>query len=106
MQSIDQLKKEALSALKAVSSPEGLERFRIEYLGRKGKVSLYLRGVAELPEAKRKAAGMAGNELRKMLEEQVAALEKGMTGKKHALPGRGVKLGKEAGKKTLDVMPF
>lgn len=49
-----------------------MEQLRLRYLGRKGEVPLALRGVAALPEADRRAAGAAWNEVRRALEEAVS----------------------------------
>ena len=73
---VKKLEKEALAELKNVKNSSDLEVFRVGYLGRKGKVSLFLRGVASLPLAKRKEAGMTGNVLRKTLEDRISELEK------------------------------
>lgn len=72
MLSIAELKKEALKKLEGVSSPGALEALRREYLGRKGKLSLFLRGLSALPLAKRRGVGGEGNELRRLLESAIA----------------------------------
>lgn len=59
------LKRKALEELEALS----LENWRIKYIGRKGAVPLFLRGVKDLPEADRRQIGQEANELRKELEE-------------------------------------
>ncbi|MDP3963570.1 MAG: phenylalanine--tRNA ligase subunit alpha, partial [bacterium] len=81
MEIIKQLKKDALETLERVSDAKSLEEFRNAYLGRKGALSLFLRSLGSLAPDKRKAAGMAGNELRKALEERVGELEKKIAGK-------------------------
>ena len=68
----DAIRTRALSELKAVSTSDQLDAWRIAYLGRQGAVTMLLRGLGELPPEKRREAGVAANALRAELE---AALE-------------------------------
>jgi phenylalanyl-tRNA synthetase alpha chain len=63
------LEKEALAALGAASSPDHVERVRVEYLGRKSELKLALREVRD------RETGMALNALRERLEGAIAARE-------------------------------
>ena len=63
-----QLRVEAIAALAAASDEVALDVWRIEYLGRKGKLTGVLRGLAELSIEERKALGAASNALKSELE--------------------------------------
>ncbi|MEX0650357.1 MAG: phenylalanine--tRNA ligase subunit alpha [Candidatus Andersenbacteria bacterium] len=65
---IEKLKKKAAEQLNTVSSLEELELWRVEHLGRKGALPLFLRGVKDLPQDLRADAGAAANALRVELE--------------------------------------
>lgn len=64
---------EALGGLAAVSDAAALEQWRIDYLGKKGKLTSLLRGLGALPAADRPRAGQALNEAKNALEEAFAA---------------------------------
>jgi len=68
-ESIAALKSEALAALEKASNPEDLERWRVEFTGRKGRLTGVLRGLAGLSPEERKAVGAAANRLKGELEE-------------------------------------
>ena len=63
------LEAEALGALAGASDKAALEAWRLAWLGRKGRVTALLRGVRDLPEADRPAAGAAANRLRGLLAD-------------------------------------
>ena len=63
------LEAEALTALGAALDEAELADWRSAWLGRKGRVTALLRGVRELPEQERPAAGAAANALRQSLSE-------------------------------------
>jgi phenylalanyl-tRNA synthetase alpha chain len=58
--------------IRATGSLAGLERLRVEVLGRKGSLTEQLKAVGMLPPAERAAAGKAANELR---QEVMAAFD-------------------------------
>jgi phenylalanyl-tRNA synthetase alpha chain len=62
------LKITALEAIKQAASLKELEITYKAYLGKSGELTLVLRGLAELPEAQKKAQGKQANELRDTLE--------------------------------------
>jgi phenylalanyl-tRNA synthetase alpha chain len=81
-----------------------LDKVRVAYLGREGKISLALRNIGQLPKEERPAAGQALNEVRRRVEAALAArreaLEAGEAARRAAaerldvtLPGRGVAVG-------------
>jgi phenylalanyl-tRNA synthetase alpha chain len=65
---VQQLRAEAMQALAAAADPRALEACRVEYLGRKGRLTGVLRGLAELSIEERKAVGAAANDLKVELE--------------------------------------
>jgi phenylalanyl-tRNA synthetase alpha chain len=100
---IEALREEALEALGAASSLEDLDRWRVEYLGRKGgAVTQLLRGIGRLSVEERPVAGKAGNELKVALAEayENRQLELSRSAEEQAgkvdvtLPGRPVGLGR------------
>jgi phenylalanyl-tRNA synthetase alpha chain len=66
------LESEALSALDAAPDEAAVEQWRVGFLGRKGRLTAVLRGLRDLPDDERGAAGAAANQLKSNLE---AALE-------------------------------
>ena len=68
------IKRHAESALAVAVSAELLEKFRVEYLGRKGALSILLRQLKDLPETERRSLGVEANALRRSLEEKFAKL--------------------------------
>lgn len=67
-ESVEELKADAARALRAADSANQLETWRIEYLGRKGRLTSVLRGLGSLEIKERKAVGAAANRLRTELE--------------------------------------
>jgi len=67
---VDSLRDEALSALETANSPEQLEQWRVEFMGRKGKLTGLLRGLGSMEIEQRKVVGAAANRLRAELEEK------------------------------------
>ncbi len=64
---VQQIKDQATAALAGISDPHALQDFEIAYLGRKGKLTEVLRGLKDLPEAERRAAGSQANEAKQFL---------------------------------------
>ena len=67
-ESVEELKADATRALRAADSADQLEAWRVEYLGRKGRLTSVLRGLGSLEIKERKAVGAAANRLRAELE--------------------------------------
>lgn len=70
---INQIKKRALSELAEVKDLAGIERFRIRYLGRKGKLTAALRSLKDLPVGQRKIVGLEANRFKNELRSQIAS---------------------------------
>jgi phenylalanyl-tRNA synthetase alpha chain len=88
---ISKLRSEAESALAAAGGPEGLEAWRIEYLGSKGAVKAAMQRLKEVPADQKPAVGKALNELKAAL---TSAYEAAVA---EARPARG------AGPRAADV---
>jgi len=69
---LEQLRVSALADIAGASSLERLEAVRVGLLGRKGTLTVLLRGLKDLPADDRPAAGAALNNLRQALEEALA----------------------------------
>ncbi|HYM15360.1 MAG TPA: phenylalanine--tRNA ligase subunit alpha [Dehalococcoidia bacterium] len=67
-ESVQQLRTAALGALAAAADAPALDAWRIEFLGRKGRLTGVLRGLAALSIDERKALGAAANALKQDLE--------------------------------------
>jgi phenylalanyl-tRNA synthetase alpha chain len=66
------IRAQALGELEAAADGAALERWRVAYLGRRGRLTLVLRGLADLPLEERRSAGAEANQIKRELE---AALE-------------------------------
>jgi phenylalanyl-tRNA synthetase alpha chain len=94
--SIDCIYQEALDELSGVSDVEALEALTVRYLGRKGRLTAFLRNIASLPAEQRAEAGKKANIAKKKLEaavkkcdEQLKAGEKDLEERIDVtLPGR------------------
>ncbi len=67
--SIEQILAEALTALEAATDAESARALSTRYLGRKGAVTLFLRGISQMPPEERAALGRRANAVKKTLEE-------------------------------------
>jgi phenylalanyl-tRNA synthetase alpha chain len=88
-------------ALDSCRSEDDLERIRIAYLGRKGRLTEVMRGVGALPAADRPAIGELANQLKRRVDEHIATLRERWDSERRAqalagdrldvtLPGRGL----------------
>jgi phenylalanyl-tRNA synthetase alpha chain len=92
MQDISSVENQALEKLSSLSAPEDLEAFRIEYLGKKGKVTELMKHLGTLPPEEKAGFGKAVNALKAKLEEAFQAKRRSsaVVHKKHldlTLPG-------------------
>ncbi len=71
-QAIEELTQTAIRELEALDSLEALERWRVAYLGRRGRLTLVLRGLSHLDLEPRRAAGALGNQAKRTLEDRLA----------------------------------
>jgi phenylalanyl-tRNA synthetase alpha chain len=65
---LDELVNEARAALDAVTDTDGLNKWQVSYLGRKGRITLTVRRVSELPKEERPEFGRRANEIKEELE--------------------------------------
>ena len=100
-ESVEQLREAAVSALNSADSSEHLESWRVEFLGRKGRLTALLRGLGSLEIEERKIVGAAANLLRadldslyeererqaKSLNAVVGSLDVTLPGRKPAVGG-------------------
>ncbi len=68
---LEEIETAAKKELSALSSAQGLETFRVSYLGKKGKVTALLQKLKELPLEERKNFGIQINRLKDFLEDAV-----------------------------------
>ena len=66
------LREEALARLGEIADTGALEAWRVEYLGRRGKLTQVLRGIGRLPPEERPAVGRLANALKEELEAALA----------------------------------
>ena len=67
-ESVEQLREAAVSALNSADSAEQIESWRVDFLGRKGRLPALLRGLGALEIEERKIVGAAANLLRADLD--------------------------------------
>ena len=65
---LDELTTQALADLQAAADGQALESWHMTYLGRKGRVTLTVRRVGELPKEERPAFGQRANEVKQEME--------------------------------------
>jgi phenylalanyl-tRNA synthetase alpha chain len=69
--SLEALQGEVLERIEQLSSEAEIEQLRVDVLGRKGKLTLLLRGLKELPAEERPRAGEQLNQLRRVIEARL-----------------------------------
>lgn len=104
MESLDALKDEALALIAGAEDGATLEQLRVDYLGKKGRLTDLLKGLGKLSAEERPAAGALINQVKQELQETLntrkAALENDALAVQLAaesvdvtLPGRRVDVG-------------
>ena len=68
-QSVQELVDSATGELASIDDTDSLEAWRVAYLGRRGHITLYLRGLAGMDLEERRTAGALGNQAKGRLEE-------------------------------------
>ncbi len=74
-QMLENIEKEALSALESVETKQDLEAVRVKYLGKKGELTAVLKQMGKLTPEERPVMGQLANEVRAKIEAQVAETE-------------------------------
>lgn len=67
------LQQEATEAIAAVANLDELEALRVNYLGKKGKLSQILRGMGKLSAEERPTVGAVANQVKEELQTQLEA---------------------------------
>ncbi len=104
MNDLEELVTEARAAINAASDSSALDAVRVDFLGKKGKITALLKGLGKLSADERPAAGATINHAKQALQEQIgerkevlqgAALAARLAGEKIdvTLPGRGQSTG-------------
>ena len=73
MLDLEALEAEARASLAEAGDEAGLDSWRVEWLGRRGRLTAILRGVRDLPSEERPTVGAGANRLKGLLEEAVTA---------------------------------
>src|SRR5918994_4535422 len=69
--SLDSLREEVLARIEKADTEAEIEQIRVQALGRKGKLTLLLRGLKDFPLDERPRAGEQLNLLRQLLEARL-----------------------------------
>ena len=72
-ESLENIRGRLADALSAVDSTDAVEQLRVEFLGKKGAITLQLKELGSLPADARKAAGQAINELKQFAQAEIDA---------------------------------
>lgn len=70
-ESLENIRSRLTDALSAVDSTDAVEQLRVEFLGKKGAITLLLKELGSLPAEARKAAGQAINELKQFAQTAI-----------------------------------
>lgn len=70
---LDQIKTAALRELASATDLDAVGEISVRYLGRKGRVTRYLRHISQLPSEERPLAGKSANELKNFLSAEIDA---------------------------------
>jgi len=81
---LDSIKFQAEKDLSQAQSVQELENIKVKYLGKKGELTLVLRGMGALPAEERPVVGQLVNEVRAALEEKLEQTRKELSGKETA----------------------
>ena len=71
MQDLEQLTSEAESAIESADSLSDLDQLRVQYLGKKGKLTELLKGLGKLPAEERPQAGQEINKSKQALNKRI-----------------------------------
>ena len=104
MQGLEEIQTEALNAVESAEDPKALDQIRVDYLGKKGRLTDLLKGLGQLSPEERPKAGAAINQAKQAVQKAIhsrstdleqAALEAKLASESIdvTLPGRGEVLG-------------
>ena len=66
---LENLQLEATNSIKTISSEEDIENWRIDYIGRKGKISIFFQSFKDLKSEEKNELGSLANKLKNILEK-------------------------------------
>ncbi len=72
MQALDDLKAEATAAIESAADSSALEKLRVEWLGKKGRVTDLLKSLGKLDAEERPKVGAEINAVKQLLNEQIS----------------------------------
>ena len=72
MQALDDLKAEAIAAIESAADSAALEKLRVEWLGKKGRVTDLLKSLGQLNADERPKVGAEINAVKQLLNEQIS----------------------------------
>ena len=101
MEKINKLQVQALSEINSASDLKQLDQIRVDYLGKKGRLTEQLKLLGELPIEERPKAGQIINDIKIEIQQALESRKKALAGKKLeetikkgqidvTLPGRGI----------------
>ena len=70
MQALDDLKVEAIAVIEAAADSAALEKLRVEWLGKKGRVTDLLKSLGQLEASERPKMGAEINAVKQLLNSQ------------------------------------
>lgn len=73
LSTLRKLEEAGSAAIRAAKTPEELERVRVQFLGRKARLTQLLRSLGQLPEEQRRSAGAEANRVKRQLQELLEA---------------------------------
>ena len=73
LERIEAIREQARAAIESAPDAAAVEEARVRFLGRKAELTTILRGIGDLPAEQRGPVGKTGNEVRRELEELLAA---------------------------------
>lgn len=76
LKDLQQLREKAIADINHVKTPESLEDLRVQLLGRKGSVTLFLKSIKTLTPEEKRETGKYANDLKKELETSIQEREK------------------------------
>ena len=72
MQALDDLKAEATAAIESAGDSAALEKLRVEWLGKRGRVTDLLKSLGQLDADERPKVGAEINAIKQLLNEQIS----------------------------------
>ena len=86
LETLNQLERQGLAELDAVSDDAALEQWRIAYLGTKGRLKAAMAGLKDVPREEKPAVGKRSNEVKQALESAFEARKQAVGGAGPAEP--------------------